>query len=164
MNSSFSGRRWIIGIVGLAAAAVLVHGCQLLEAPFVDELAAGPAVTTPSVEAARAIAAKPRLPHRPHAPVELELPAGTVTHGPLYFQDPYEDRSCDDGRFAWSGEDYFCWLYGPSRFLANTVFAPVSAAVMPPWHLMESGAGADRPGLDSGHDDVSSDGSTDSAD
>lgn len=164
MNSSYSGRRRIRGIVGLAATAVLVPGCQLVEAPFIDELAAGPAVTTPSVEAARAMSTEPRFSHRPHAPVKVELPAGTVTHGPLYFQDPYEGTGSDDGRFAWSGEDYFCWLYGPSRFLLNTAFFPVSAAVTPPWHLMESDARADRPGRNSGHNDASSSGPIDSAD
>ena len=163
MSSSRSGRRWIGGIVGIAAAAALASGCQLVKAPFTDELAGGPAVTTSSVEAARAMSVQPRLPHRPHAPVEVHLPGGTVTHGPLYFRDPFESTDCDDGRFAWSGEDYLYWLYGPSRFLLNTAFFPVSAAVTPPWRIMKSDARPDPSGLDNGPDDASSGGPTDSA-
>ena len=163
MNNSCPDRRWICGIVGIATAAGLASGCQLVKAPFTDELAGGPAVTTPSVDAARVISVEPRLPHRPHAPVEVHLPGGTVTHGPLYFQDPFESTDYDDGRFAWSGEDYICWLYGPSRFLLNTAFFPLSAAVAPPWHIMESDTRPGRLASDNGSDDASSDGPTDSA-
>ena len=63
---------------------------------------------------------------------------GAVKHGPVYFEDPFEETGGDDRSFAWTGEDYWHSLYGPSRFLVSAVLFPVSAALTPPWQVMES--------------------------
>ena len=78
---------------------------------------------------------------------------------PPYFQDPYENPSDEDDVFEWSGEDYAHMAYGPARFLVNTVLFPVSAAVTPPWLLMESDGQSTRvlKAADNREDDASSD-------
>ena len=137
MNSSLSTMGRIRAVALLGALTLLVPGCQHFVNPFVDEFAVGAAVTTPSVEASRAAQVALRLPRRYDAQVEVQTPSDAVTCGPLYFQDPFEFESTDrdDGRYAWSGEDYLYWLYGPSRFLVNTVLFPVSATLEPPWQV-----------------------------
>lgn len=74
---------------------------------------------------------------------------GAVSHWPLWFEDPFEDKGNDvtdpndldapDNHFAWNWVDYMHWAYGPGRaFFVNGVFWPVSAVVTPPGTLMES--------------------------
>ncbi len=148
--------------VALAVAAALVSGCQHGESPFTEELAGGPPVTTPSAEAARAASVEPTLTQRPHAHAEVRSAGGVVTHGPLYFEDPYESPSDEDDVFEWSGEDYAHMAYGPARFLVNTVLFPVSAAVTPPWLVMESDGQGTKvlKAADNREDDASSDDAT----
>ncbi len=136
MSSRYSVRRWVCLLIVPIGAAALTCGCHLVTSPFVDELAAKPAVTTPSVAAVLEAGAQPRIAKRPHAPVEVFMRDGAVTHGPLYFEDPYEDPDADGLCFALSGGDYLAWLYGSSRFIVNTAMFPASAALAPPWHLV----------------------------
>jgi hypothetical protein len=63
---------------------------------------------------------------------------GTVTHGPLFFEDGFEDQGSEDGQFAWTGEDYLQMFYWRGRFLVNALCFPVSAVVTPPWVVMAS--------------------------
>ncbi len=133
MSNRYSDRRRIRAVVASAVITTLTVGCQHMVNPFTDELAFAPVVTTPSVDAVRAAHVEPRAPHRPHASVEVPVSSGVVTHSPLYFEDPFETTGCDDGQFAWTGEDYLYFVYGPSRFLVSIGLFPVSAAVTPPW-------------------------------
>ena len=77
---------------------------------------------------------------------------GSVTHWPLWFEDPFEDRGntdvamsdpaaerdLPDNVFAWNWVDYFHLGYGPARELVNIGGWPISAVVTPPGTLMES--------------------------
>ncbi len=130
--------RLTIGLVLVLGFAALAAGCQLMVDPFVDELAYEPAVTTPSAVAARAIPVARAAAQRSGTATHVYAKDGTVTHGPLYYVDPSEDPDCDDGLFAWSGTDYLESLYGPVRFLVNSVFLPLRAVARPPWQIMES--------------------------
>lgn len=73
---------------------------------------------------------------------------GTVSHWPLWFEDPFEDKGNrahevadenePDETFAMNWVDYLHMAYGPARFLLNGAAWPISAVVTPPGTLMES--------------------------
>ncbi len=136
-------------VLAASIGATALAGCRLAVDPFTDELAGRSPVTTPSVEAARNKAGLVRaaqvehaVSQRSHMAAHLNATDGRVTHGPLYFEDPFENPGDEDGNFAWSGKDYMHWLYGPGRFLVNVVVFPVKAAVSPPWIEMGGDGGA----------------------
>lgn len=142
----------IVGASAVALAAAIGSGCQLDVDPFTDELTHRPVVTTPSAEAARAAHVEYAAPRRSFPPARVHAKDGTVTHGVLYFDDPFEVTGSDDGRFAWNKEDFLYLLHGPARFMANIVFFPIHAAKNPPWLLMASdGRQTVRATEDSGH-------------
>lgn len=71
--------------------------------------------------------------------------SGAIHHWPLYFEDPFEDKS--HGRttathghnvYHLGWEDWVALPYGLSRFTANWLMLPVSAVVTPPWTVMVS--------------------------
>jgi len=113
-------------------------GCQLIVNPFRDESASQRSIDTPSVEAVRRHEGTPLTVTRPYAAAMAKLEAESVTHGPLYFEDPYEEAGSEDDRFAWTGTDYWHILYWRGRFLANAALFPIHAVVTPPWTVMES--------------------------
>jgi len=121
--------------------------------PFHDEFVVHPTVaTTASAEGVHAAKATPVLRQRDHAQKEISPNDGAVTHGPLYFEDPFEDKGSEDGKFAWTGEDYLQWWYWRGRFLLNAVALPVSAVVTPPWVVMVSDGRLSRQALGYDHD------------
>lgn len=133
--------------VGLCLAfftLVGAGGCQLMVNPFVDELAGQERVTTASASRARAADVTPQDLRRQHDTMELTIPDSAVTHGPLYFEDPFVSQGSEDGRFIWNGEDLLSFFYGPARFMVNAAFFPVSAVVAPPWTVMASEARTGR--------------------
>ncbi|MCO6437505.1 MAG: hypothetical protein J5J06_10490 [Phycisphaerae bacterium] len=135
---------YIAAAVG-AAVLSLSTGCALVENPWRDCLAHAPPVTTPSVDAAMAFEATATQAHRHYAMMERETASGAVLHWPLYFEDPYVDQyPPDDGQFAWTLEDLWYAVYGPSRFAVNFVAAPVSKVVNLPWQTMASDGEWDR--------------------
>lgn len=117
---------------------VAATGCQLMVNPFADEMACRPPVTTSSAAQARAAQVTPSVRHRDFATMKLAERDGAVTHGPLYFEDPFVSRGSEDGRFAWTFEELLYIFYGPARFGINGGFLPVSAVVSPPWTVMAS--------------------------
>ena len=125
------------GLLGVGIA-VVASGCHLMVNPYIDELAMQPLVTTPSAQQAQAASVAPVATHRDYEPVELTAKDGSVTHGPLYFEDPFEDRGSEDGRFAWSGEEYMYFIHGPACYLLKGGLFPISAVVTPPWVTMVS--------------------------
>jgi len=145
--------RRVMSVVQLRALArllvstVVLSGCQLMVDPFRDELEGRQEMTTASVEGVRAAQTTPTVRQRDYATFELRAEDEGVTHGPLYFEDSSEDRGSDDGRFAWTGEDYLHLFYWRGRFLVNTVFFPVSAVATPPWTVMESDGRISRQSL-----------------
>ena len=161
MPSNIEMNNWVIHrvprtacppVLGVIVFVALAGGCQLMVNPFKDEFAGQQATTTASVEGARAAKTTPTVRQLDYAPVELRAEADGVTHGPLYFEDPFEDKDSEDGRFAWTGEDYLQIFYWRGRFLLNTVFFPVSAVVTPPWTVMESDGRLSRQALGYDHD------------
>jgi len=139
-------------VLGVVVLASLAGGCQLMVNPFHDELAGPQQMTTPSVEGARAAPTVPSLRQRGYAPVDIHAENGAVTHGPLYFEDPFEDKGSEDGQFAWTGEDYLQAAYWRGRFLVNVLLFPISAIVTPPWTMMESDGRLSRQALGMDHD------------
>lgn len=127
-------------------------GCTLLVHPFRDELANEPPVTTASVETVQNSKATRSVQQRDWPAEELYAQNGAVQHHPLYFEDPYEDKGSDDGKFAWTYEDYVQLFYWRGRFLLNTILFPVSVAVTPPWTVMESDGVLSRQALRWDHD------------
>lgn len=73
---------------------------------------------------------------------------GVAVHGPLYFEDPFQDKGSDRkdsltgehprNKYRWGWEDFFAVAYSPARLVVNTLGFPVSVVVIPPWTQMES--------------------------
>lgn len=146
MNKTVRSMPWQrILIISIVAAMAGGAGCHLLVDPFTDELAQLPPATTPSVDAARAAKVERLVSRRPYQTTQVYAKDGTVTHGPLYYEDPFVDRGSEDGSFAWTSEDYLYWIYGPAHFLVNTAFFPVNAARTPPWQVMAGDGRATEP-------------------
>ncbi|GIK15147.1 MAG: hypothetical protein BroJett003_01110 [Planctomycetota bacterium] len=140
---------WIVRKAGIwavvAAAGVCVAGCRnVYEDPFVDPVSQRGAVTTASVTRISEQPGVREQRHRDHAPLKTAAPVTHVDHGPLYFEDPFEHRGSDDGRFAWTWEDYFAFAYGDGRWLVNNMFIPLSLVVDPFWTAAYTRG--DRPG------------------
>jgi hypothetical protein len=140
--------------LSLLALACTIGGCgRPLVCPFHDEFVLHPAqATTASVEGARAVDRAAVIRQRDFGPMEHDADSGTVTHGPLYFEDPFEDNGSEDGQFAWTGEDYLWIFYWRARFLLNGIALPVSALVTPPWTVMASDGVLSRQALGYDHD------------
>ena len=92
-------------------------------------------------------------------PVAVSSTSGAVTHYPLYFEDPFEDKA--HGRtdetsphnvyhIGW--EDYIALAYCPTRAVLNGALLPISAVVTPPWQAMESDGRLSRQILGYDHD------------
>jgi hypothetical protein len=77
-------------------------------------------------------------PGRAFSPVEARWASGSVSHGPLYFEDGYGEASDDDDVFAWSGDDWLHGMVWRARFLVNTALFPISVVVTPPCRLTYS--------------------------
>ncbi len=128
----------------LAASAcmlVLVTvGCsQYAINMFADERVPREDMMTQSEREARAATAAPSPVRRIEgSPQEVVGESGEVVHWPLWFEDPFEDKGSDDGKFAWTWEDYFAIPYSAGRILVNLVGLPASMVVTPPGTPMVS--------------------------
>ena len=143
MNSHTRMKALLRRTKGRAAAVIagvtfVTVGCSHIVDPFKDDLAGAPAVTTPSVEAALEAQTVITPSDRGFAEVEMASHAAGVEHGPLYFEDGFEDKASDDGKFAWTLEDYWQFLYWRARFGVNLIALPVSFVDTPPWQKMVS--------------------------
>ncbi len=139
MNRGFTAASagYVRGIVLIAALTVGVTGCHMMVDPFTDAVSDGRSVTTPSVESARAVETTRSEAHRAFAAMELSARDGTVTHGPLYFEDADEAAEGDD-RFARTAQEYLSSFSWGGRFVLNLALFPISAMVTPPWMVMAS--------------------------
>ena len=138
MNDRAYGAQRLMPVLALGLMLLGSTGCSLRVNPFVDELAGQGPVVTPSMEGARAAEATPSSHRRAQERIVVRTPDGTVTHGPLYFEDGFADGGSDDGQFAWTAEDYGQLFYWRARFLLNTAFFPLSVLCTPPCTEMES--------------------------
>lgn len=135
-------------VVGLVAVTVVV-GCNQVNNPWGDSSASVDAeMTTPSAEGHKGRREFGRHKQRDFAARTVYYENGAVTHWPLWWEDPFEDKGnrftptddedAPDTEFAWNWVDYLHLAYGPARFTLNTVSWPVSAIVILPGTLMES--------------------------
>lgn len=108
-------------------------GCQsYFASAWKDELAGRPEVDSPSMVRLRGLEGQPSALHREGAEKHVTLAATTVEHAPLYYEDPFEAPSCDDGMFRWTLMDIGATFYCGGRWLVNSVAVPVSVVVDPP--------------------------------
>ncbi|UCE59132.1 MAG: hypothetical protein JSU63_17020 [Phycisphaerales bacterium] len=146
--------RALLGVASAGWILTVTSGCSLMVDPFHDELASDQAVATPSVEQARAIDRSASSLRRPYRGLRAGLGDSAVTHGSLYFEDPFEEIGSDNGHFNWTGEDFWMLGYGSGRFLLNTLLIPISACTTPPWAIMASDGAASRRVVGMQHDAV----------
>lgn len=120
----------------LAAFALLTAcGCSQLVNPFQDDLPATSLVTTASAARVEQLAPEQEPRARSWESRLLHPQDPGVAHWPLWWSDFMEDSGGQDGRFAWTWEDYFALGYCPARFAVNTAAVPVSMIVDPPGSL-----------------------------
>ena len=137
-------------VAGVMSAGLLVSaGCAHINNPYKDSGAAiDDEMTTASAEGSVGKAEFASVMRRSWPAEKVYYENGAVSHWPLWFEDPFEDKGNGptvegdldpiDNRFAWSWEDYLHIGYGPGRIFLNTVAWPISAVVTPPGTLMES--------------------------
>jgi len=127
-------------------------GCQLMTDPFHDDYAGRPPIVTPSVEGARSSGVVPVLNDRGFDPVEAKMADGSVTHGPLLFEDGLDDNWVGEEEFAVTNDDIFQWLGWDARFALNLVGVGGSWLVTPPWIVMVSDGAPSRVVLGESYD------------
>jgi hypothetical protein len=152
----FAIRHSPFGIACLLFAMLVASGCSQVPNQWVED---GPATVedleSPTARDLRAKYEPAPQRHRAWQAASAAAERGAVTHWPLYFEDPFVDKG--DGRkgmnkyhIGW--EDYVALPYCYARFTLNWLMAPVSAAVTPPWTLMESDGRLSRQLLGYDHD------------
>jgi hypothetical protein len=127
-------------------------GCSQLIDPWRDDLPRAEEVRTASVAGVQMGAEPVPQPSLDLKPTRLEPEDGTVSHWPLYWEDPFVDKGSEDGQQAWTWEDYFAMPYGLGRNLLNTMGFPISVVVTPPWTVMGSDGELSRQALGYDHD------------
>jgi hypothetical protein len=155
---------------GLLASLVLVGaGCAHLNNPYKDSGALiETEMTTASTEGYQGRAEFGQSPRRNWAASQVRYENGAVSHWPLWFEDPFEDkgnafrpvadRDAPDNEFARNWVDYLHIPYGPGRMIfLNAALWPASAIVTPPGTLMESNGRIDKGILWHDHDAKRSD-------
>ena len=171
----FSAGWWMsrccVGVAAYAAMAVTV-GCAHVNNPWWDSSDSVDAdMTTPSAGFYREERAEfASMPQRQWPESEYEIVNCSVTHWPLWFEDPFEDkgnrlvtpadRDAPDNSFAVTWVDYLHMGYGPGRMLLNIAGFPISAIIEPPGTLMESDGRIDKNILGYDHDAKRSDSTT----
>lgn len=163
-----------LNAIGMMALGVLGSaGCAHVNNPYEDS---GATIdyemkTTSSESYAKGHSEFGRPVQRQAPESDVRYENGAVTHWPLWFEDPFEDkgnrfipygnadaeRDLPDNEFAWNWVDYFHMAYGPARLVTNAVGWPVSAVVQHPGMLMESNGRIDRNILGYDHDAKRSD-------
>ncbi len=147
---------WTLGAGVALAGLTLASGCAQIPNQWVEDgPAAGESWESPtSAEIlAKVKPAKQRnRGWKPTAPAET---SGAVIHGPLYFEDPFEDKGAGRtgrNKYYIGWEDYFAVAYCYSRFTLNWLALPVSTVVTPPWTAMESDGELSEQALGYDHD------------
>ncbi|MCP4590514.1 MAG: hypothetical protein GY842_07210 [bacterium] len=146
-----STRAWMVLCLG-AVVVTGLGGCSEMFNPWVDDVPASEEVSTASVVGVRQTGEVSETRPRGFQPVIAAAHDGTVSHLPLYWEDPFVDRANEDELFAWSWEDYVAFPYGMGRSLLNTMAWPVSAVVTPPYTIMGSDGVLSRQALGYDHD------------
>ncbi len=148
-----SKAHWILGLMA-GATVMTVLGCSSAVNPFVDDTASAEPATTASEEKVRAAQATPVVRRRDWEQSRLGYASGDVEHWPLWFEDPFEDKGSEDGKYALTAEDYIAMPYSFARLLLNTMGWPVSAVVTPPPTPMVSDGRLSQQALGKDHDAI----------
>ena len=141
-------------VAGLASVLGVVVGCSKFRDanPFVDDSTPGGAISTASADGIYAAHKAPIKRERAWDQASASYENEDVTHWPLWWEDPFEDKGSEDGQFAWTYEDFLAMPYGLGRFLLNTMAWPVSAGVTHPGTVMASDGELSRQALGKDHD------------
>jgi hypothetical protein len=137
-------------------AILLLAACSQVPNQWVED---GPAATeeweSPTAKDLRANHEPAQQRHRDWETSSVSAEPDAVTHWPLHFEDPFVDKG--HGReglnvyhIGW--EDYVAMPYCYARYTLNWLMLPVSAAVTPPWAVMESDGELSRQALGYDHD------------
>lgn len=143
--------------VTLAAAGALFVGCHRIENNFVED---GPSSDGASLDSATVADLRTRGDAPEHQRERaweknhLAVVDGSVRHGPLYFQDPFEDKGAGHGEHRLGWEDVFAAHYDFARFTGNWLLLPVSMVVNPPWQTQESDGALSKQLLGYDHDPI----------
>ena len=139
MQSIFQQISRVSAVAFVLTAMFSVCGCHNYVNPWIDETVDAGLITTASVEGYKATdTSESALRTRGFETTLVSPQDGTVSHFPLWWEDPFEDRGSHDGLFAVTWEDYFGMPYGFGRFIVNTIGVPVTAVVNPPVPQMGS--------------------------
>lgn len=103
-----------------------------------DDSISPAAWSTASEEGVLAAGHEPVLRHRDVPPAYAPMARAEVSHWPLWYEDPFEDKGDEDGQFALTWVDYLAMPYSYARSHLNTIGLPVSIVVQPPWTPMVS--------------------------
>lgn len=139
----------------LSGALTLAGGCAAIHNQFrEDGPAAAAELNSPSAAdiLERCQPAPARFRDWELMPIGSE--PGAVTHGPLYFEDPFEDKGRGDPQYRMGWEDFVAAPYCYARYYLNLIALPVSAVVTPPWTAMESDGRLSRQLLGYDHDAI----------
>lgn len=137
-------------------AVLFLAGCAHVPNQWAED---GPATTeqwdSPTAKDLRAGHSPAQQRQRDCEASSLAAEPGAVTHWPLYFEDPFVDKGhgregLNTYHLGW--EDYLAMPYCYARFTLNWLMLPASAAVTPPWVLMESDGRISRQVLGYDHD------------
>jgi hypothetical protein len=146
----------LVAVCHSLLAVVLLAGCAHVPNQWRED---GPATTeeweSPTARDVRANYAPAEQRHREWDAAPLAAESGAVTHWPLYFEDPFEDKGHGReglNKYHLGWEDLIAVPYGYSRYTLNWLTFPVSAIVPPPWTLMESDGRLSRQALGYDHD------------
>lgn len=146
MSRRTTDPRWAAALLFLLMPAA----CAQLNNPFKDSAAySRDEMATPSTtEYAQTRHGQAPMMRRSWTGSDVYYENGTVTHWPIWFEDPFQekgndvtdpaDRDAPDNRFAWNAADYLHIVYGPSRYLLNLFGLPFSAVLQPPGWVMAS--------------------------
>ncbi len=116
------------------AIALFSAGCS-----YNDWLACTPTETqnVPTVRSDPRI--QPQVQPRPWEQRIVYYQNGSVEHGPLYFQDPYEYIGTNDGQIrTWGPDDLEAFFASPVTLVINGAFLPVKLVDTPPWESVWS--------------------------
>ena len=160
-------------VAAWAAALLLapLAGCAQLNDPWSDSSKLIDAdMSTPSTQGYSGQPEFGRPIRRSYEAGEVAYANTAVTHWPLWFEDPFEDKGnryvpvddqdAPDNEFAVNWVDYLHLGYGPGRLLLNVAGWPISACVTPPGMLMESDGRLSKGLLGYDHDAKRSDPAT----
>lgn len=144
---------WVsLAIAWVAAMA----GCAHVPNQFTEGRAVDPSLAQSDTAADVYARFQPaKTPPRNWPQMHMQAESGAVTHWPLYFEDPFEDKGHGRegiNKYYIGWEDYLALAYGYPRYTLNWIALPASAVVQPPWMAMESDGRLSRQALGMDHD------------